>query len=230
MVLIVDCYLDEAGGTGNFARQLGEQNWTSVRPTREPLPKKYDWSAVLITGSGACLADKYEGEGLRTGWTTELIEWVKRVVESGTPLLGVCFGHQILGAAFGGGVRKALVPEVGFKTISVHEEDDLFVELFPSFTCFVSHEDEVVAGGKLHVLASTKDCAVQAVRLPGYRVWGVQFHAEMLLEEAKSLLVYRKNKHNMLSVNLEEELQKSQKSVSIAPILFGRFLELAGCI
>ena len=126
-----------------------------------PLPETYDWSAVLITGSGACLADNYEGEGLREGWTKELIEWVKVVVAHGTPLLGVCFGHQILGAAFGGGVRKALVPEVGFKTISVHEEDALFTDLYPSFTCFVSHEDEVISGGALHVLASTSDCAVQ---------------------------------------------------------------------
>ena len=68
---------------------------------------------------------------------------------------------------------------------------------------------------------------MQAVRLPGHRVWGVQFHAEMLLEEAKSLLIYRKNKHTILNVDLEEELNKSEESVSIAPILFGRFLELA---
>ena len=132
-------------------------------------------------------------------------------------------------AAFGGGVRKALVPEVGFKTISVNEEDDLFVDLYPSFTCFVSHEDEVIPGGKLQILASTPDCAVQGVRLPGKQVWGVQFHAEMLLEEAKSLLNYRKNKHAMLDVDLEEELKKSEESVSIAPTLFGRFLELSGC-
>lgn len=228
MILIVDCYLDEAGGTSNFARQLGERSWTSVRPTREALPEEYGWSAVLITGSGACLADGYEGEGLRTGWTQELISWVKRVVEHGIPLLGVCFGHQILGAAFGGGVRKAVIPEVGFKTIHVHEEDDLFVDLYPSFTCFVSHEDEVESAGALQVLASTKDCAIQAVRLPGYRVWGVQFHAEMLLEEATSLLVYRKNKHTSLDVDLDVELEKSAQSVSIAPILFGRFLDLAG--
>lgn len=229
MILIVDCYLDEAGGTANFARQLGGREWTAVRPTREALPENDDWSAVLITGSGACLADNYEGDGLRKGWTKELIAWVKRVVENGTPILGVCFGHQILGAAFGGGVRKALVPEVGFKTISVHELDDLFVDLYPSFTCFVSHEDEVIPGGRLHILASTPDCAVQAVRLPGHRVWGVQFHAEMLREEAKSLLIYRKKKHTMLSVNLEQELKRSEESISIASILFGRFLQLATC-
>ena len=229
MILIVDCYLDEAGGTNNFARQLGNRAWISVRPTREPLPEDYTWSAVLITGSGACLADGYEGEGLRSGWTKELISWVKQVVAHDIPLLGVCFGHQILGAAFGGGVRKARIPEVGFKTIQVHEKDDLFRDLYPSFTCFVSHEDEVESAGALRVLASTKDCAIQAVRLPGHRVWGVQFHAEMLLEEANALLIYRKNKHASLDVDLEIEMEKSANNVSIASTFFGRFLDLANC-
>lgn len=230
MILIVDCYLDEAGGTANFARQLGSLPWRSVRPTREVLPSVESWSAVLITGSGACLADGYEGEGLRKGWTLALIEWIKDVVKADIPVLGVCFGHQILGAAFGGGVRKALVPEVGFKKIQVLGNDPLFDALLPEFTCFVSHEDEVSSAGSLEVLASTEDCAIHAVRLPGKRVWGVQFHTEMLQEEAFSLLEYRKNKHPELSVDMEHEKQTSIESPSIAPILFGRFLELAGCM
>jgi GMP synthase (glutamine-hydrolysing) len=131
MILIVDCYLDEGGGTTNFARQLGGRSWESIRPTREALPSIKDWSAVIITGSGACLADGNEGEGVREGWTQELIVWTKKLVEAGIPLLGVCFGHQIIGAAFGGGVRKALVPEVGFKKIRIHTADSLFVGLQP---------------------------------------------------------------------------------------------------
>ena len=227
MILIVDCYLDEGGGTKNFARQLGDLPWKSVRPTRQALPVVGNWSAILITGSGACLSDGYEGDGLREGWTQELIAWTKNVVESGIPVLGVCFGHQIIGAAFGGGVRKALIPEVGFKRIKIHTEDPLFVNLQPEFTCFVSHEDEVVdAGDGLVILGETTDCSIQAVRVRGHSAWGVQFHAEMLLEEAQNLLEYRKKKHPELDVDLEEELQKSQESVSVASMLFGRFLEL----
>lgn len=227
MLLIVDCYLDEAGGTSNFARQLGTRTWCSVRPTRTPLPEiDTRWSAVLITGSGACLANGYEGEGLRSGWTQELIEWVKKVVHANIPLLGVCFGHQVIGAAFGGGVRKGNPPEVGFKEIQVIKDDPLLKPLQPSFTCFVSHEDEVASAGSLEVLAYSADCAIQAVRVPGYSAWGVQFHAEMLLEEVRGLLQYRKSKHTMLDIDVDEECQKSHEAPNIAPILFGRFLEL----
>jgi len=228
MIVIVDCYLDEGGGTQNFARHLGDHRWISVRPTREPLPALQDWSAVMITGSGACLADGYEGEGLREGWTAELIDWVKDVVEADIPLLGVCFGHQILGAAFGGGVRKAEIPEVGFKDIEVHGDDPLFSELKPRFICFVSHEDEISEAGSLEVLASTEDCAIHAVRVPNRRAWGVQFHTEMLLDEAQALLRYRKQKHTQLDVDIEAELERSTRCLPLASMLFGRFLELAG--
>ena len=228
MILIVDCYLDEQGGTKNFARQLKERAWTSVRPTREKLPEiDSTWSAVFITGSGACLADGYEGEGLREGWTQELIAWCKKVVLADIPLLGVCFGHQVLGAAFGGGVRKAEIPEVGFQHIYIKTDDPLLRELQPSFVCFLSHEDEIASAGELEVLAHSDLCAIQAVRVPGYRAWGVQFHAEMLLPEAQDLLRYRKSKHKTIHVDIDTELEKSKTAPAIAPLLFGKFLELA---
>ena len=230
MVLIVDCYLDEAGGTGNFARQLGNIPWTSVRPTREKLPDIGEWSAVMITGSAACLPDRYEGNGLREGWTIELIAWIRKVVDADIPVLGVCFGHQIIGAAFGGGVRKADVPEVGFQRIHVVGSDPLLDGLRPSFLCFVSHEDEISEAGGLDVLAYSDACAIHAVRVPNRKVWGVQFHTEMLPEEAISVLEYRMHRHPELPIDRDAELRKREDSPSLAPILFGRFLELAGCI
>ena len=227
MLLIVDCYLDESGGTSNFARQLGTRSWHSIRPTRAPLPEvDTSWKAVFVTGSGACLADGYEGSGLRTGWMQELVQWVREVVEADIPLLGVCFGHQVLGAAFGGGVRKGDPPEVGFKDIHIIKEDPLLKPLSPSFSCFVSHEDEIAEAGALDILAYSADCAIQAVRVPGYSAWGVQFHAEMLLEEVRALLSYRKSKHHRLNIDIEAECQKSLSAPKIAPLLFGRFLEL----
>ena len=229
MILIVDCYLDESGGTKNFARQLQDKAWISVRPTREKLPLIDPmWSAIFITGSGACLADGYEGEGLRKGWTRELIAWCKEAVHANIPLLGVCFGHQVLGAAFGGGVRKAKIPEVGFQHIHIQQEDPLLEFLKPSFVCFLSHEDEVASAGGLEVLAYSDLCAIQAVRVPGYRAWGVQFHAEMLLPEAQELLRYRTSKHKNINIDIDVEMEKSKEVPDIAPLLFGRFLELAG--
>jgi GMP synthase (glutamine-hydrolysing) len=228
VILIVDCYLDPAGGTHNFSRQLGGRPFTSVRPTRAALPAITDWSAVFITGSGASLADGYEGQGLRDGWTRELIDWTRDVVNADVPVFGACFGHQVLGAAFGDGVRKARPPEVGFKTIRMLRPDPLFAPLGTEFMCFVSHEDEIAGPGRLTPLASTPDCALQAVRVPDRRAWGVQFHAEMLQDEARDLLRYRKAKHPELDVDLDAELAQSHAIGEVAPVLFGEFLRQAG--
>ena len=224
MILIVDCYLDEKGGTSNFARQLRGKQWVSVRPTREPLPKISDWSGVIITGSGACLADGYEGEGLRKGWTSELVAWTKKIVDADIPLLGVCFGHQILGAAYGNGVQKAHPPEVGCKKIKVVQEDPLFHQLQPYFYSFVSHEDEIRGAGDLIVLASSEDCEIHAVRVPNKKVWGVQFHVEMLSEEIENLLRYRKQKHSELDIDIEHELSILKSNPPIATTFFSAFL------
>lgn len=228
MILIVDCYLDEDGGTPNFARQMGGRPWVATRPTREDLPNLEGWSAIFITGSGACLADGYEGEGLRAGWSKDLVRWTKQAVDAGIPLFGVCFGHQVLGAAFGATVRKAPIPEVGFKDIHHQGDDPLFSGLPSPFTCFVSHEDEVVDADELHVLAHTQDCGVHAIRVPGRRAWGVQFHSEMLLDEARRLLAYRAEKHPQLVVDVAAEVARSHLAAELAPFLFGRFLKLAG--
>ena len=114
MILVVDCYLNEEGGAPNFIRQLDGRPYKVTRPPHEPLPENIGWSAVIITGSAACLANGYEGEEHHiTGWSSALIQWTKKAVEAGTPLLGVCFGHQVLGAALGAPVRKSSTPEGG---------------------------------------------------------------------------------------------------------------------
>ena len=63
------------------------------------------------------------------------------------------------------------------------------------FRCFVSHADEVVAGAPgtadLLVHARSADCAVQAYRVRGLPLFGLQFHCELPLPEARELFVSR---------------------------------------
>ena len=226
MILVVDCYLNEQGGAPNFIRQLEGRAHQVTRPPHESLPEIDGWSAVIITGSAACLANGYEGEEHhRSGWSSELVQWTRRAVDAGTPVLGVCFGHQVLGAAFGAPVRKAAAPEGGFKRVVVHTADPLFDRLGSSFITFLSHEDEVVAIPELQLLASTPDCAVQSFRVPGRQAWGVQFHTEMQPPEIEELLLMRREKHG-LAMDVAMELAQIPEAAEVAPKLFGRFLEL----
>lgn len=227
-VLLVDNYLDPAGGTHNFAPHLQGVSWTATRPTRVPLPSLEGVDAIVMTGSGANLADGYEGENMRPGWTQELVAWTRRAVLAGIPTLGVCFGHQVLGAAFGDGVAKASPPEVGYVQIQALAPDPLLLVLPSPFTCFVSHEDEVIGPGEhLQVIASSALCAVQALRVRGRPAWGIQFHAEMSQEEGRELLRYRAQKHPELGLNVDAELARSHRMEGVGDKVFARFLELA---
>ncbi len=227
-VLLVDNYLDPAGGTHNFAPHLSGVAWRHTRPTREPLPSLDGVDAILLTGSGANLADGYEGVDMRPGWTRELVDWTRRAVLADIPTLGVCFGHQVLGAAFGEGVGKATPPEVGYVEIQTLAPDPLLLVLPSPFTCFVSHEDEVIGpGSELQVIASSTLCKVQAVRVRGRPAWGIQFHAEMSQEEGMDLLRYRAQKHPELGLNVDSERSKAHRMAGVGARLFSRFLELA---
>ena len=227
-VLLVDCYLDPAGGTHNFAPHLQGVDWVPTRPTRVALPSPAGFDAVILTGSGANLADGYEGVDMRPGWTQELVQWTRQAVLAGVPTLGVCFGHQILGAAFGEGVGKATPPEVGYVEIRAVAADPLLLVLPSPFTCFVSHEDEVIGPGtELQVIASSALCKVQALRVRGKPAWGIQFHAEMSEKEGTELLRYRAEKHPELGLDVDSELSKAHRMAQVGPKLFARFLALA---
>ncbi len=92
-------------------------------------------------------------------------------VSAGTPVLGLCYGAQLVASALGGSVAPAAEPEAG--PIRVDTVDPVLVPAGP-WTAF--HADALTAPPASDVVA-TNDCGVQAFTLPG--VLGVQFHPEV---------------------------------------------------
>lgn len=223
-VLVLDAYVDPAGGARNLMRWLDGRSTTVVRTAWGELPSAPSaYGAAFITGSAASFADGVP-------WGAPLLAFLRDAAHDGLPVLGICFGHQALGEAFGGpgAVRKAPVPEVGFRPIAVRASDDPVVgALGPRFTSFLSHEDEVrpdVTG--VEVLASSEQCPVEALRVPGAPLWGVQWHAELDLDEQISLLRYRAGKHPQLGLDPEAEAARAALATDVAPRLFGAFLDV----
>ncbi|MFQ5985236.1 MAG: gamma-glutamyl-gamma-aminobutyrate hydrolase family protein [Alphaproteobacteria bacterium] len=123
-------------------------------------------------------------------WFADTCRQLRTVVEAGVPVLGVCFGHQILVQALGevGMVRRAPVAEYGIRRMRClpRQAHDPVLGVLPGagFDAYSLHSDEVDAARAvpelgLEVLAESDDCPVQAYRLPGRPVWGVQFHPEL---------------------------------------------------
>jgi anthranilate synthase/aminodeoxychorismate synthase-like glutamine amidotransferase len=102
-----------------------------------------------------------------------------------TPLLGVCLGHQAIGAVFGGAVVRAVVPMHGKTSTIEHDGRGVFHGISGPFLASRYHSLVVSADGlpgDLEVSARTRDDgAIMGLRHRTWPVQGVQFHPESIL-------------------------------------------------
>ncbi|MDD5337481.1 MAG: GMP synthase subunit A [Candidatus ainarchaeum sp.] len=96
------------------------------------------------------------------------------------PLLGVCWGHQMIGYVLGGKVAKGASAEYGFAKITVDNEDLIFRGMPREFNAWVSHFDEVKeAPPDFEALAHSDTCKIEAMRHKNRDIFSVQFHPEV---------------------------------------------------
>ena len=101
-----------------------------------------------------------------------------------TPILGVCLGHQAIGLAYGGIVRRAPVPMHGKVSRVVHDGRGVFAGIASPFEAGRYHSLVVGEDGlpaELEVSARTEDGIVMGLRHRAFPVHGVQFHHESVL-------------------------------------------------
>ena len=98
----------------------------------------------------------------------------------GVPILGVCYGHQIMAKLLGGKVKKASKREFGLSKINLVKSATLFDGIEPKFNVWMSHGDEVVGlpFGFLS-LGSTDNAPYAAIANPAKKLYGLQFHPEV---------------------------------------------------
>lgn len=99
------------------------------------------------------------------------------------PLLGVCLGHQGIGAAFGGRVVRARRPMHGRTSLVTHDGEGIFAGLPRAFTAMRYHSltlDEATLPGCLRVTARADDGEIMAVAHRELPIFGVQFHPESI--------------------------------------------------
>jgi anthranilate synthase component II len=116
---------------------------------------------------------------------------VIRELGASTPILGVCLGHQSIGAAYGGNVIRARRIMHGKVSEIAHRGTDLFRGLPDPMRVTRYHSlviDAATLPDSLEVLAWTAEAGwedeIQAVRHREHPVWGVQFHPESIASEA----------------------------------------------
>ena len=136
-------------------------------------------AAVIVTGSPAMVSE-------RQAWSEATALWLRGAVDAGVPMLGICYGHQLLAHALGGHVDDhPQGRELGTVTIErlAASADDALLGACPArFRAHASHRQSVLdlPAGAVALARSAHD-PHQAVRYAP-AVWGVQFHPEFSVE------------------------------------------------
>ena len=123
---------------------------------------------ILTGGPNSC----YE-EGAPT--------YSKELFELGIPVLGLCYGAQLMQHVLGGRVERASVREYGKTEVSVDNSSVLFGDVAPKTICWMSHFDYIskTAPG-FKITATTADCPVAAAEDVEKNLYAIQFHPEVL--------------------------------------------------
>jgi GMP synthase (glutamine-hydrolysing) len=167
---------------GDVVRGLGHRldEWSLA--SGEPLPLPLDAYGAVIVFGGAMHADQDEHHP----WLREENFFLQRLLGLGTPTLGICLGVQLLAKAAHAWVAPAAAPEIGWYEVEMTEagRDDLLLGRLPErFEAFEWHSYTYGVPAGADELARSEGCT-QAFRL-GERVWGVQFHPEVKLEQVE---------------------------------------------
>lgn len=186
------------------------------------LPPVADCAGVVVTGSHAMVTD-------RLPWSLRVASWIPSLLEARVPLLGICYGHQLLAQSMGG--RVGFHPggmEIG--TVEVHllpacAGDDLF-RLLPQRLCaHVTHSQTVLRlpPGATRLAANTHE-PNHAFRV-GECAWGVQFHPEYDAGIMRSYIREQKEALGSMGANIPALLRTVRDTPAAARIL-GNFARI----
>lgn len=199
----------------------GVETQTVNLPSGGIPPNLEGFTHIILTGSEASILDPKP-------WFETEATLIREAVDRGIPVLGSCFGHQMLVYALAGPqfVRVSNPPEVGWADIEMTGSDRLFDDLPNPWTTFVFHFGEAVDPPPPWVkLGRTRHCDTHVLRYGDHPVWGIQAHPEISSRKAKffiraTLLMGRKP-----SKHLFRALRNAPPPNDVADRIVQRFLE-----
>jgi GMP synthase (glutamine-hydrolysing) len=226
-VLILDLSVDPElyRPTEHWRALLGDVPSASLRPGAEPeagWPDVERFTHLIVTGSEATIVEPQP-------WDAPAEALIRRAVQARRPVLGSCFGHQLIVRTLLGPdhVRRARAPELGWFPVETIAPGPPMGPPGRRLWMFCCHFDEVHdLPSEYEVLARTPDCAVHAYRLADRPVWGVQAHPEIDPTRGAALLRGFAEKRPDLWPAVERALAAPARDDGFGSELVARFLEV----
>jgi GMP synthase (glutamine-hydrolysing) len=168
LVLVVDF-----GGQYNqlIARRVREANvYCEVIPYNASIDKikSMNPKGIIFTGGPASVLDP------------KAPFCDKEIFNLGVPILGICYGMQLMGVMLGGNVAKAENREYGKINININASNDLFKDVDSDTTCWMSHTYHVSSLPEgFQCIAGSDNCPTAAMENRGKKLYAVQFHPEV---------------------------------------------------
>ena len=183
----------------------------------DPRPvDSHRYARIILMGSEADVGDG-------RSWMRRETELIREAAEREIPLLGVCFGHQLIAHAFGGSVGRAKQPELGWFAQTPLTDRGLFDKMPDPCFAMCTHMDEVKTIPAGFALAARSDrCTVAGMVHETKPIWTVQFHPEIDPRNGLLLLSAMKIAHRSLPVDPLTAWRYSKDS-GFGPVLFSQF-------
>lgn len=195
---------------------LTRDHFTVVAPfLSQPLPGASEISGVVITGSHAMVSDSEP-------WSVATAHWLRKIAETAIPVLGICYGHQLIADTLGGKVdfhpEGHEIGSVKITKTAAAAKDPLFCDLPQKLMVHVAHAQSVVTLPRQATLLAKNDFEPHHAFVIDNHIWGVQFHPEFNQEITQAYIL-----------ELKEELQKkgldaAQLISSLRPSCYGDLL------
>jgi anthranilate synthase/aminodeoxychorismate synthase-like glutamine amidotransferase len=183
MILLIDNYDSFVYNLARYVRELGEV----------PVVTRHDATTVADIAALApshIIISPGPGSPGEAGISTDVVRRLGATI----PILGICLGHQCIGAAYGAGIVRAARPVHGKPAAIRHDGRGLFAGLPNPFQAARYHSLVIARAGlpaDLRVIATAEDGEIMAVEHDRHPVTGLQFHPESVLTEYGYVLLDR---------------------------------------
>ncbi|CAA6808482.1 MAG: GMP synthase [glutamine-hydrolyzing] (EC [uncultured Sulfurovum sp.] len=166
---------------------------------KQGLPNLQSAAGFILTGSHSMVSDELP-------WSLKIEKYIKKIASKDIPLLGICYGHQLIAKALGG--RSSFnkngkeIGRVKIKRSISSLTDPLFKGFPKEFYAFETHyQSAIKLPTKAVVLASNSKDRHQAVRFTK-QIWGVQFHPEFDINIMKEYILHQEETPNKLDLKV----------------------------